>query len=291
MKPPPFAYHRAESLEHALVLLDEHADDAKVIAGGQSLLPMMALRLARPEVLVDIGRLPGLADLHINGTGVEIGALVTHDQLEHLNAADADPRTVLRHAAGHIGHRPIRTRGTFGGSLAHADPSAEWCVLAVALDAQLAIHSSAQTRVEDATDFLQGPFWSSLAENEIVTSVRIGAFPDAAGFDEYSRRHGDFAIVLAAVAYDLHDGAIANARVVLGGIGPTPLRITEAERVLDGQVASPEVFREAAATVRREIDPPSDTVSAAYRRRLSEALVERAALRASGIELDTRSHR
>lgn len=278
MKPPPFAYARAESLEHALTLLDDAGEDAKVLAGGQSLLPLLAYRLARPTHLVDIGRVPGLDTMRAYGAGLVIGALVRHHELER-SAVLTGPWQVLREAAGLIGHHPIRIRGTLGGSLAHADPAAELPVAATALDASFTVRSSGGDRVIPAAEFFAGPFMTVLEPAEIVVDGRFPAPPAGlrTAFAEFSPRAGDFAFVTVAVAVALDDGGrVRHARVVLGCVAARPLRASEAEDALLGSALTEQVIDAAAGAAAAGCDPADGPhASATFRRELVAVLVGR----------------
>ncbi len=271
MKAADFDYFRVGTLEEALERLTQLGEDAKVLGGGQSLVPMMNFRLARPTALVDITRVEELRGIERDGDVLRIRAATTHAEVEHAT----DSYQILRAAAKWVGHEPIRSRGTFCGSLAHADPTAEWCLLAVALDAVVEIAGPRSEREVPAEDFLLGYFTTALEPDEIVTAVRFPAPCRRAAMQEFARRHGDFAIVAAAVALP-DDG---EPRVVLGGVGDVPVRAREAERLL----AEGEPFGEAARAAAAEIDPGSDLhASSHYRRRLAETLVRRALEEADG---------
>lgn len=274
MKTTPFLYRRAESVEHAVELLSEHGDDAKVLAGGQSLIPMIALHLARPSVLVDITRIPGLAAIDVDADGATIGALARHrDVEEHPDLRLRQP--VLAQAGEHVGHYPIRVRGTFGGSLAHADPASEWCVAALLLDAEVSVMGSEGARSIAAVDLFRGFLTTDLRDGEILTSVRLRT-DQRATISEFSRRRGDFAIVVAAVAVTLDDGVVDSARVVLGGVDSSPVRCEAAESVLLGSSLDAPVATATGAAAAAAVDPPSDVHAAGwYRRRLVEVLVRR----------------
>jgi carbon-monoxide dehydrogenase medium subunit/6-hydroxypseudooxynicotine dehydrogenase subunit alpha len=266
VKPPPFEYVRAGSVDEALAALD---DDAKVLAGGQSLLPALNYRLVRPALLVDIDRLRGLDGLEV-GSEVRVGALVRHVHLER-DARLSGPWRAVREAAGHVGHLPIRTRGTFGGSLAHADPAAELCVAALAFDAQVVVRSRAGERTIAAEDLFVGPFTTRLRPDELLTEVVLPSGPEASAFEELAPRAGDYALASACVVRRT-DGV----RVALGSVGATPLRARSAEQALAAGELPAVVGRTAAA----ECDPASDShASAAYRRALVSTLVERAVRR------------
>jgi aerobic carbon-monoxide dehydrogenase medium subunit len=278
VKPSSFEYHRAHSVEEAIDLLDSLGEDAKLIAGGQSLVPMMNFRLARPTALVDIGRIPGLSYVTLEGERLRIGALTSHQTIETIN----DPAvlagySVLTRAAPWIGHPPIRTRGTFGGSLAHADPTAEWCILSLALDAEVVVAGPSGTRRIAASDLFLGFLTTALAPNEMIVEVCFPAPAPHSSFHELSRRHGDFAVVAAAVSLDRDGGVCRSARVVAGGVASTPVRIREAEAVLAGAPLEPALLHEAAGAARDALNPISDIHgSGDYRRKLAEVLVRRA---------------
>lgn len=263
MKPAAFTYHRAGSVAGAVGLLAELGDDAKVVAGGQSLVAMMNFRLARPEHLVDIGRLPGLDGIVRDGPALRIGALVTHHAIE---TAELGPEFgLLARAMRWVGHLPIRTRGTIGGSLAHADATAEWCLLAVLLDAEIVAEGPSGRRTVRAADFFQGVFTTALAPDELIVEVVFPRPAPRAALTEYAERRGDFAIVAAAVDLD-------TPRVVLGGVAPVPLRVPAAEAALER--GDPDAAAEAAAAAIEPRDEPG--VSAHYRRALTRTLVGRA---------------
>jgi aerobic carbon-monoxide dehydrogenase medium subunit len=277
VKPAPFRYLRAEDLEHAVALLGQHGDDAKVVAGGQSLAAVMNLRLSRPEVLIDIDRLPGLSYVLPSEGAVRIGALTRHRHLERYPGL-LDGYELLPAAARFVGHYPIRTRGTFGGSIAHADPAAEWPLVATLLDAEIRITGPSGTRGVAAADFFHGFFTTAVQPDELVTEIVLPAGADRSAITEFARRHGDFAVVAAVVAFDLDDGgAMVRPRLALGGVGATAVRLREAAEVLEGSRPGPEAFAEAAEAATREIDPPSDAHGdARYRRHLARTLVRRA---------------
>jgi len=284
VKPAAFKYQRAHTVEDAIEQLTELGDDAKLLAGGQSLVPMMNFRLVRPSALVDVTGISGLRYIEPHAEGLKIGALTPHRWVEEMEDPDLlDGFAVLKRSARWIGHYPIRTLGTFGGSIAHADPSAEWCMLALLLDAEIVAAGPEGERVIAASDFFHGFFMTALEPDEMVVEVRFPRPAPHAALHEFARRAGDFGIVAAAVVVDLADGECRSARVVLGGVADVPLRIPEAERVLEGAEASREVFEEAGRVGARELDPPSDVHgSADYRRDLSAVLIRRALEEAVG---------
>ena len=280
MKPAAFEYHAPRTLEEALGLLREHQDEAKVLAGGQSLVPAMNFRLARPAVLVDIAHVPGLDHIEtIEPGNVTVGARVRHLDLEHNTIAG--PLGSLFALTGRwVGHYPIRVRGTFGGSLAHADPAAEWCALACALDAEIHCRSASAARTVGAGDFFeQMAFTTCLEPDELLVGVRLHKLSDSCGVGmaEFARRWGDFAIVLAVTAVERDGDSIAGARIALGGVAGGPVRASNAEAALAGRPATAGTVATAAAAAAEEVDPTGDIHgSADYRRDLVRAMVTRA---------------
>ena len=278
MKPASFEYHRVDRVEEALERLTELGEDAKVLAGGQSLVPMMNFRLVRPPALVDVTRIPDLRYVARDGDVLRIGALTTHREIETLS----DPEVVggyelLPRAARWVGHYPIRTRGTFGGSVAHADPSAEWCMLAVLLDATIVVAGPRGEREIPAADFFLGFFTTALEPGELLIEVRVSRPRPHAALHEFARRHGDFAIVAVAVAVDVEGDRIADPRIVVGGVDDVPLRVEAAEQALDGAAPGAEAFAEAGRAAAGAVDPSSDVHgSAQYRKDLTDVLVRRA---------------
>lgn len=272
MKPAPFAYARPDGLERAVALLAEHGEEAKVLAGGQSLVPMLNFRLTRPAVIVDLDRVGGL-----DGIDVEVGALRIGAMVRQAAALRAVPVTrhlpLLAEALRHVGHHQIRTRGTIGGSLAHADPAAELPAVARLLDATVEVSGPHGERTIAAADLVAGPFTTTLAPDEVLTAVRFPtAGIDAWAFEELARRGGDFAV--AGVASARVDGRV---RLVAFGLGWAPQRLEAAERALaDGTGASGTRDAEAVAAARAEVDPVDDHhADAAYRREAIGTLVAR----------------
>ena len=289
MKPAPFTYHLAHDVAEAVGLLAELGEDAKILAGGQSLVPMMNLRLARPSALVDITRIPGLSYLRAGPDGLRIGALTRHRAVETTR----DPAVlagfgVLPRSARWIGHYPIRARGTFGGSIAHADSTSEWCLLAVLLRAEITLQGPDGQRRVGAEDFFEGFFTTAAEPDEIVTEVRFPSPAPHAALTEFAPRQGDFAVVAAAVQLDLEAGTgvkdggteCRSARVVLGGVSPAPFVVDTTE--VAGRPVSPGTWRDAGEIAAAQIDPPEDASGdAVYRRRLTATLVARALAEAS----------
>jgi carbon-monoxide dehydrogenase medium subunit len=277
MKPPPLRYVRPASLDDAVRVLADAGDDAKVLAGGQSLVPMLNLRLARTSVLVDVTRIADLTAIGAAQGGVEIGASVR----QHAAATTPLVRErvpLVARAIAHIGHPQIRTRGTVGGSIAHADPAAELAAVALALEARLRVASVRGARELDAREFFAGPYMTALEADEILVSA---AFPSVAGARtallETAHRSGDFALAGVAVSLELDGEIVRAARVAGFGVGPTPVRVEAAERALAGQRLSAEVCREAAEAAADSVEPfDGPHASASYRRRLFGVLVDRA---------------
>jgi CO/xanthine dehydrogenase FAD-binding subunit len=278
MKPPAFDYVLADSVEMAAGALAAAGGDGKIIAGGQSLVPMLNFRLLRPSVLVDINRIGGLAFIDEADNAIRIGALTRHFQIE-TSPIVARHLPVLSCAMTHVAHLAIRNRGTIGGSLAHADPAAELPMLALLLGAELRVASSSSRRTIGARDFFLGTMTVDLATDEIVTEVVLPKLPPKTGwgFEELARRHGDFALAAAASTLTLSDGLIAQARLALTGVGPTALRATEAEALLVGQAVGPHLIARVGEALRAAIEPETDLhASSDYRRHLAGVLAGRA---------------
>ena len=279
MKPAPFVRHVPKTLDEALKILAEVApQDGRILAGGQSLVPIMAFRLAKPAHLVDINEVAGLDKVASNGKTLTIGARTRHSAF-HKPVVDNPLGRLLSVVVRHIAHYPIRMRGTFCGSLAHADPASEWCLVAATLDASLVAKSMRGERVIAAKDFFAGIMSTALAEDELLAEARLPLLPKDTkfGFNEFSRRAGDFAMAASLVTYRLHGGTIADARVGVGGAEPSPRRIVEAEAALNGKMPGEVPFRTAAEAAARAIDPLEDhQTNADYRRDLVRAVVRRA---------------
>ncbi len=279
MKPASFEYHRPTTLEEAVKALAEYApQDGRILSGGQSLVPTMALRMAKPAHLIDINGVRELADIKVTEDALIIGAGVRHAAF-HKPVVDGALGQLLSFVVRHIAHYPIRQRGTFCGSLAHADPSSEWCLVSATLDAEITATSVRGARSIAVTELIEWAMSTTLAEDEILTSVRLPLLPENTrfGFYEFSRRAGDYALAMSLVTYELADGVIAAPRVGIGGVEGVPRRIAEAEEVLLGQKPSPDLFRAAAEAVANAADPMSDLqASANYRRDLARTVVRRA---------------
>lgn len=283
MKPPRFEYDDPGRVEDALALLTEHGEEAKVLAGGQSLVPLLNFRLARPARLVDVNRLAELSYIRRRDGVLRIGALTRHAMLERSTLA-ASGWPLLTEAVGFVGHAQIRNRGTVGGSVAHADPAAELPVAFAALDARFHVRSSRGARTLDSQQLYVTHLTTSLAPDELLVEIEVPPLPARTGsaFEEFARRHGDFALGGAAVVVTLDErGACSRAAVALLAAGPTPLRAAEAERSLVGSVVDEEVAREAAERAVAGIAPTGDIHgSSGYRRDVIRAMVRRAVLKA-----------
>jgi aerobic carbon-monoxide dehydrogenase medium subunit len=277
MKLPPFDYEAPETAAEAIELLAEHEDEASVLAGGQSLIPLLALRLARPTVLIDINGVPELAGISAIDGWLAIGA-TTREYVAEDSPAVADTVPLLAAALPFIGHEAIRSRGTIGGSLAHGDPAAELPAVARALDAELVVRSRSGERVIPVADWFDGYLTTARRPDELLVEVRFPAARQGTGtsFLEVARRHGDFAIVGLATSLTLSDGRISDARLAFAGMSDVPVRAAEAESLLMGERPSAELFDEAPGRAIADIDPPSDLHgSPEYRKTVAAALVRR----------------
>lgn len=278
MKPAAFDYHAPTSAEEAIRLLAEVGDEGKVLAGGQTLVAAMNFRLARPAVLVDINRIQEFDYLRNEDGALRIGALARHAAFE-APLTDGVLGDLLPHVARHIAHYPIRTRGTFAGSLAHADPAAEWCLVACTLGARMVAAGPGGSRTVDAADFFRSVFTTALADDEILAEIRLPVLDASwrAGFAEFARRAGDFALAMCLAAVRMTDGRIAEAKVGLGGVGDRPVRAQDAEAAMVGETPSPELFDAAAEMAAASVDPIADLhASTGYRRDLAKAMTRRA---------------
>jgi CO/xanthine dehydrogenase FAD-binding subunit len=277
MKPAAFEYLQPRSLGEAIATLGRYGGEAKLLAGGQSLVPLLNFRLLRPAALVDINRIAGLDRLDWRAdAGLRIGALTRHHALE-TSSMVARHFPVISAAMAHVAHLAIRNRGTLGGSLAHADPAAELAMLALLLDAEIVSESVRGSRVLPAKAFLVGALLTALADDEMITEVRFPPLPPGSGWDfrEFAQRRGDFAIAAAGVILALREGRVTQARLALMGVGETAVRASEAEALLLGERCQPAVVSAAAARARAAISPHSDLrASADYRRHLVGVLVE-----------------
>jgi len=277
MKLPPFDYEAPQTVSEAVELLAEHGDEASVLAGGQSLIPLLALRLARPAMLIDINGVRDLSGVSATDGWLAIGAM-TREYAAEESETVADAVPLLAAALPLIGHEAIRSRGTIGGSLAHADPAGELPAVARALDAQFVVRGPAGMRVIPAEEWFEGFLTTSRGPDELLVEVRFPTAGPGTGvsFQEVARRHGDFAIVGLAASLTLSDGVISDARLAFAGLSDVPLRATAAEDLLAGQRPSAELFDEAARRATDDADPPADLQgSSEYRKTVAAALVRR----------------
>jgi CO/xanthine dehydrogenase FAD-binding subunit len=278
MKPPPFEYVVADSVDAAVAALAAAGGDGKILAGGQSLMPMLNFRLLRPSVLIDINRIPGLAFIEDTGDAIKVGALTRHHALE-TSPVIARHFPVLACAMTHVAHLAIRNRGTIAGSLSHADPAAELPMLAVLLDAELVIAAPGGERKVAARDFLVDALTVDLAADELVTAIVLPKLPASTGwgFEEVARRSGDFALAAVAATLTVSGGKIAQARIAMTGVAPTPRRASDAEALLVGKALEPALIDAAIASVRAAAEPATDLhASSDYRRHLVGVLAGRA---------------
>jgi aerobic carbon-monoxide dehydrogenase medium subunit len=278
MKPAAFRYFAPRTVEHAIDLLAEHGEEGKVLAGGQSLVPAMNFRLARPASLIDINRIAALDYLRQQEGALCIGALARHARFE-TPVAPGVLASLLPKVAHHIAHWPIRTRGTFAGSIAHADPASEWCLLAAVVDAEFALASRRGTRRLRPDGYFVAALTTALEPDELLTEIRLPLLDHSwrTGFAEFSRRQGDYALAMSAALLRIEHGRVVEARIGVGGATDRPTRIAAAEQLLVGTDGGPAVRREAgrlaAAAIKPLVDPQA---SAEFRRELTEAMVERA---------------
>lgn len=282
MKPAPFQYVRPSSVSDALAALARYRDDAKVLAGGQSLIALMNLRLVKPAVLVDINRLSDIAYIREENGTVAIGALTRQSAVESSGVI-ARQCPLMAEAIRFVAHRPIRNRGTVGGNLAHADPTSELPAVAVALDATFVARSTDGQRAISAADFFVGLLSSALASKELLTEMRISIWPAGQGwsFMEVSPRAGDYALVGVAATLQVQEGICQAARLVYSGVGARPARVAAAEQMLLGGPANEATFRAAGEVAAGQVDPSSDFhATGDYRRDLVRVLTRRALMRA-----------
>jgi len=278
MKLPPFEYACPTTINEAVALLASHDGEAKPLAGGQSLVPMLAFRVASPSLLVDLRKLAELRQIKIADDGVTLGAMVRwRDILDDARLRKAHPLLVA--AIEHVAHYQIRNRGTVGGSIAHADPAAEMPGIVVTCEAKIAAVGKAGARVIDAANFFQGPLMTALKPDEIITEIRLPAWPARRrfGFQEFARRRGDFAMAAAMLFYDEEGGKARNAHVGAIGVADRPLRLPAVEQVLNGNVIDDANIAKAEAAASASVDPDDDIhASGAYRKALIGVMVERA---------------
>jgi carbon-monoxide dehydrogenase medium subunit len=279
MKPAPFSYHAPTSVDEAVALLAQWGpQDGRVLAGGQSLIPTMAFRVARPAHLIDINGIAELGRITVGGGVLSIGACVRHAVFES-DVVPGPTGALLRKVVRNIAHHPIRTRGTFGGSIAHADPASEWCCVMAALDGIVILRSRRGVRHLRADAFYQGVMATALEEDELLVAAELPLLAEdtRTGFVEFSRRKGDFAIAMALVCYRLEHGMIVEPRVAIGGAEACARRVAQAEAALPGRAPGADVFADAGAAAAAAIDPLEDINNTAdYRRSLVRTLVGRA---------------
>lgn len=283
MKPAPFVYHAPKTVDDALANLAEFGpQDGRVLAGGQSLIPMMAFRMARPAHLIDINTVAGLDRLAVESGVLSVGACVRHAAF-HRPVVEGPTGPLLSRVVRDIAHYPIRLRGTFCGSLAHADPASEWCLAAVTLGAEIVAMSRRGRRVMAADDFFEGMMATALAEDELLLEARLPLLPPETrfGFYEFSRRAGDYALAMALVTFRLQDGVIVAPRIGVGGAEARPRRMAAAEAVLAGRGPDSESFRAAAEAAADAVEPMEDIhADAEFRLDLVRAVTRRALERA-----------
>ena len=284
MKPATFRYHAPKTIDEAVALLAEFsAEDGRVLAGGQSLVPTMAFRLAKPAHLVDINGVAALDRIAVADGKLVIGACVRHAAF-HRPVCEGPLGKLLTAVVHHIAHYPIRNRGTFCGSLAHADPASEWCLILAALDGEVVAKSARGERIIAARDFFKGIMTTALRDDELLIEARLPLLPadTRCGFYEFSRRAGDFALAAAVGLYRLDGGKIVGPRLALGGVEVNPRRMADAERALDGAAPGDQAFRAAAQAAMAAVDPMEDIInSAEFRRDLVLAVARRALERAA----------
>jgi carbon-monoxide dehydrogenase medium subunit len=284
VKPAGFEYHRAYSPPEIVEMLTALGEDAKILAGGQSLVPMMNFRLAHPSALVDINAVPGLDQVTREGDVLRVGALTRHRALEtDTSAGVQDGFGLLPRAARWIGHYPVRSRGTVGGSIAHADPTAEWCLLARLFDAEIVVLGATGTRSIPSAEWFGGFLTTAAEPTEVVVETRFARPRRHGALQEYARRQGDFAVVAAAVAFDVVEGRCTDVSIVLGGVDSVPLRVPQAEAVVEGAPPGTTTWAEAARAAASAVSPSGDLHGdPAYRRHLVQTLTARALAEAAG---------
>lgn len=277
MKAPAFSYTRPTQLAEVFSLLEQHGDEARLLAGGQTLMATLNMRLSEPALLIDLQSLSELKGISVNGNTLRIGAMVTHSEIE-ASTLVAQYAPLLTQAVPHIAHRAIRNLGTLGGSIAYGDPAAEWPACLLALDGVVLARNPAGERRIAAADFFTGLYGTALEVGEIITACE---FPLAAptqrfAFDELARRHGDYAVVGLAAAAHLKNGALDQVRLAWLGVGHMPQRTPATEQVLQGQTLTDTVLAEAQATLRGELEPDADlTHNSATKQHLAGVMLKR----------------
>jgi CO/xanthine dehydrogenase FAD-binding subunit len=292
VKPVSFVYHDPPDLESAVRLLAELGEGARVLAGGQSLMPMLNLRVARPDHLIDLRRIGGLSGVEISDSRLNVGAMTTHRTVE-TSSIVRRAAPLLSEAAAHVGHIPIRERGTVGGSLSLADPTAELPLASVVLDAEMAIQSVRGRRIVPAMEFFHSAMRTDLADDEILTSISFPLLNTGVGsaFAEFSRRKGDFAIVGVAVVVGVKDGHYESVRIGLCGVSDRPFRSAEAARLV-GEPVSDQTTKRIAKAIAEELEPADDRRATALDRRdIAQALIRRTltiAAKRAAVEVPTK---
>lgn len=282
MKPPPFDYYAADCIEAAVQALADTVGAGKIIAGGQSLMPMLNFRLLRPSILIDINRIPDLSYVRDDGDEIRIGPLTRHRILETSDVI-AKQFPVLHEAMGYVAHLAIRNRGTIGGSLSHADPAAELPMMSLLLDARLEVQSPSGRRTIEARDFFLGALTTALEDGDMLVEVRLPKLPEGAGwaFKEVARRSGDFALASVAVIMKSDGDTISELRIGMMGVGETPMRATAAENILMGQRYSEAAMVATVDAIRAAVEPNTDLhASSDYRRHLVGILAQQALAKA-----------
>lgn len=278
MKPASFDYVRAESVDHAVHALAGAGGDGKILAGGQSLMPMMNFRLVKPSVLVDINSIPGLDRIEKRDNRISLGALVRH-RMTAEDSIIAEHVPVLHYAMKHVAHLTVRNRGTFCGSVCHADPAAEMPMMSLLLNGLVHIRSSQGERQVPVSEFFVGSLITVLEPDELVTGIEIDVLPPSTGwaFEEFARRHGDYALAAVAVTMMRKDGLVSDVRVALMGVGDMPMRLPAVEAMLEGREINDPLIDRTVEMIREQIEPNSDlNASSDYRRHLAGALARRA---------------
>jgi carbon-monoxide dehydrogenase medium subunit len=279
MKPAPFTYHRPSSVDEALTILADVAEEGgRILAGGQSLIPMMALRVAYPPHLVDINEIAELACAEVQGREFVIGALARHGWFNEP-VAPGPLGPIMTAVAHHIAHYPIRQRGTYCGSIAHADPASEWCLVTATLEGTIVVRNKTATRAIAVRDYFQGVMATAVEADEMLVEVRLPLLDDDVrfGFVEFNRRAGDFALGMSLVTFRLREGVMTDVHVGVGGVEEHPRRIAEAEDLLEGQAPTEALLRAAGDAAAEAVDPLEDAqTDAAYRRELVRVVVRRA---------------
>lgn len=283
MKAAPFEYSAAHSIQDALARLADTADQGgRILAGGQSLVPMMALRVAYPTHLIDINRVPELQGMVVDAGRLRIRAITRHNAFAR-GQAPGRLGVLLAEVAHHIAHHPIRERGTFCGSVAHSDPASEWCLVTATLGGQIQALSASGERQIEAPDYFTGIMSTELAAHELLASVSLPVLSESCrfGFAEFNRRAGDFAIAMSLATFELREGRMSDVRLGVGGVEAFPRRLLQVEHLLEGAEPTAERFEQAARLAAEQVDPLEDLqIDAEYRRDLTRAMVRRALKRA-----------